>query len=122
LRYERVDDEAEFSRVVTAAKKKKKKLEKYPGNRTKGNQRTPADLKGVGLCKSKDHDDTDPKRKPKDQVWCTYDFKGNLRGRHPTKQKAVDHKLFLINMFWRKSPKSRGSKGRPSNKPYKGPR
>jgi hypothetical protein len=119
LRYERVDDAVEVSRVITAAKKKKK-VEKYPGNRTKGNQRTPKDMDGVMLCKSKDHDDTDPKRKPKEQVWCTYTAKGKLRGRHPTKQKAIDHKLFMINMFWRKSPKSRGMKGRPSNKPFRG--
>jgi hypothetical protein len=120
LRYERVDDDAEISRIVTAAGKKKKKTEKQPGNRTKGNQRTPKDMNGVMLCKSKDRDDTDPHRKPKDQVWCTYDSKGKLRGRHPSKQKAIDHKLFLINMFWRKSPKSRGMKNRPTNKPFKG--
>lgn len=112
LQYERVDDDAEITHVVTAGGKKKKKLEKYPGNRTTGDQRTPKNMKGVSQCRATDMTDDRP---PKEQKWCTYDSRGNLRGRHSTKQEAIDHKLFLINMYWMKG-KGKSSPNRPSNK------
>jgi hypothetical protein len=115
LRYERVDDDEEVSRIVTAAgkKKKKKKVEKYPGNRNTGDKRTPKNMKGVSQCRAVDKTDD---RAPKEQLWCTYDSRGKLRGRHSTKEEAINHKLMLINIFWSWG-KGRDKADRPHNKP-----
>lgn len=118
--YQRIDDPklveaAKKKAKDKATKKKDKKKGQGTGNKTTGPQRTPKDLKGVGKCRAIDHD---PKRPPAEQEWCTYDSHGNLRGRHSSKDKAVDHKLFLINMYWMKG-KGRFRKDRPTNKPVK---
>jgi len=69
----------------------------------------PKDMKGVEKCKPEDFD---PKRDPADQEWCTYSYDGKLRGRFRKKKDALQHKVFLINMYWQKGKGKNKPKGK----------
>ena len=76
----------------------------------------PENMDGVDICREKD---IDPKKDITEQKYCVYESKkgggkGRLRGRFPTKKKALQHKVMMINRYWQGSGKNR--KDKPSNK------
>jgi len=76
----------------------------------------PEEMDGVDICREKD---IDPKKELVDQKYCVYESKkgggkGRLRGRFPTKKKALQHKVMMINRYWQGKGKNR--KDKPSNK------
>ena len=54
----------------------------------------PEKMKGVKPCTPSDQTDEEPKS---EQVWCVFDWKGNLRGRFKGRKSALRHKVFMIN-------------------------
>ena len=71
----------------------------------------PKEMKGVEKCRA---DSIDDNRSMAEQKWCVYDSKGRLKKRCRNKKEALDHKVFLIRMYWTKG-KGKNSGNRPNN-------
>jgi len=69
----------------------------------------PKKMKGVKPCRPQDQTDEKPKE---EQVWCVFDYKGNLRARYKSNKKARQYKVMMI----RRNPKSSRNKKEKTSK------